>query len=144
MTVQQHEMTIGDALEMLERELLVEDKSTYPTPPFQNRRITCPNGWQVSCGFGTMHHCRNYAFTLDWDDVSLQDLLRSPDCEIGIFEPGGFWFIPHHVQIWERVPAPVLLAVVDAVAQYRDGGPCPCPICVSDRMTEKEAPHDGR
>jgi len=145
MTVQEMTMTVGEALEQLGRELEIRDKSTRPTAHYQVRRIMLPNGWAVSCGFGTGHYCSNYGpeplRSKRIQDAELQELLRSTDCEIGIFTPDEEWFIPHYLQVWSRVPSRVLLAVVDAVAMSREGGPCPCPDCVRARMNG-EPSHD--
>lgn len=124
-------LTIGQALDLLGREVEVKDPWGETFPDFgryENRKIHLPNGWVVSVGFGTRHDCANFGP----HDPAL-DLDRSADCEVALFTPKDEWFAPHVRQVWGKVSADDLLAIVDAVATYRDGGPCPCPDCVRDR-----------
>lgn len=126
-------MTIADALDLLRREVRVEE----PGPV--NSRVVLPNGWTVSVGYGYIHHCFNNYATSGEDPVALalalrdgtRDWSQTPSCEVAIFAPDGSWFEPHDSgPAWGDIPADQLLAIVDAVALYRDGGPCPCPDCI--------------
>lgn len=127
-------ITIGEALELLRREVRVEE----PGPA--NSRIILPNGWVVSVGCSYIHNCANHAMPDD-DPVELalsllngtRDWTQTPNCEVAIFASDGTWFEPHGSgPAWFDVPADRLLAMVDAVGLYRDGGPCPCPDCVCE------------
>lgn len=126
--VAQELFTIGDALDLLMCEVRVDCMASCSPGVKDNAHIALPNGWIVSVGFGTCHHCSNYG-PRDRD----LSILKSPDCEVAVFCADGSWFRPHEVYSWENVPARTTLAVVDAVATYQDGGPCPCPDCVSGR-----------
>lgn len=128
-------MNIGEALDLLRREVRVEDWHDSALHPYYiNSWVHLPNGWEVSVGYGSSHLCSNQRKKgIEFGD--------SPDCEIKIFTPndGGYWWWSdcdgHDVFGW--IPAEIMLKVVDAVATFREGGPCPCPTCVLERDNER-------
>jgi hypothetical protein len=134
-SVVQAELTIGQALDLLRRELHVEALTSFDMDTEDNAHIALPNGWTVSVGFGTRHHCANYG-----PPDRFLNIMNSPDCEVAIVRPDDAWFLPHDAsgeeagrQVWKEVPARTLLAVVDAVATCQEGDRCPCPDCVRER-----------
>lgn len=122
------EMTIEIALELLRREIRVDALVSFDMETEDLACIALPNGWTVSAGFGTRHYCRNYGPA----DAEI-DIMAAPDCEVAIFRPDGSWFMR---QVWPSVPARTLLAVVDAAALAHAGDRCPCPDCVSRRLSD--------
>ena len=127
-------LTIGNALDLIGRETRVENQTLCEGA--ENSQVHLPNGWCVSIGYGWRHYCANYG----WKD-RIDCLLDTPTCEVAIFDAGDTWFVPHADEgtfIWPHVPASLLLAVVDAVAMFREGGDCPCPDCVKERRRGKD------
>ena len=129
-------ITVASALEVLSREVPVIPSPQHVPRTFQQSVVMAPNGWEVSVGYGFSHHCRNYGPP---DPVIV--LENTPDCEIALFTPDGGWFSPGHGDgesdgrlTWDNFPAALILPLVDAVATYRDGDPCPCPDCVRQRV----------
>ena len=130
-TVVDQELTIGEAFEMLSRELRVKIRDDER---MLNGRIFTPNGWTISVGFGSYHYCSNRQMSPFMSPMPFKEAIKGDDCEIAIFDPNDDWFVPHGGdQVWGYVSTQTLLKVVDAVALYREGGPCPCPDCVGER-----------
>ena len=113
-------MTISEALDLLSRETHVE-KLDDMVPRFLLSRVSLPNGWSVSVGYGPTHYC-----------VGGPD---SPDCEIAVFDADHHWvYHPGEDQVFGHVPAETLLRVVDAVSQAHRTELCPCPDCVGSQV----------
>lgn len=116
-------MTIGEALELLSRETKVE--RVRDGPAFRLARVTLPNGNVLSIGYGTGHYS-----SMRWKREANFD--QTTDIELVIFREGERFacLLDEEVSLWGWVPVEHLLRVIDAVALYQEGGPCPCPDCL--------------
>lgn len=126
-------MTVAEALELLGREVLVQDE---PRTVGYGRvaQVLPPNQWHI----GVYYEQR----VLHADRAAGPEPGRwqrgvATDAEVDLMRPDGTWLEPHMADgnaagpmTWLHVPGDVLLRVVDAVAQYREGGACPCPDCL--------------
>jgi hypothetical protein len=128
------DVTAAAALELLRREVGVHDQPIMPGgSPYAT--VVLPNRWCIGVYYGRIV---TYG-TLDEPAARWRHEVAT-DAEVALIRPDGTWLFPHREDgaeagpmTWLHVPGEVMQRVVDAVAQFREGGTCPCPDCLGWR-----------